>query len=252
MSNVERISKELDADRARLANTLNDLTDTVSSHSVAKEVSDTIITVGCDLAQKAWSTLRDQPAGCVLVALGLGLLAAGSQRPQRPVQTAQRNMVDPITAMDGFDARVAAADRQLRDEMTGEIDRLPRASRLRAALDTGLGQLPPQARQRVIKARKAVISAQEKVEEQPKRAARKSKGFIVEQPLAAGALAVGFGTLLGTLLPGTRQEDALLGERRDALMAEARNALEEEMLKTKAKAAKALHRAAKPDGELHL
>lgn len=236
MSNINTISQRVKADRAQLASSLDALTDTVQPQKLAQDFTSATNDIGRDLAQKAWGTLRDNPAGGLLVTIGLGLLASGQQR--RPTATAQPApvAVPPEDAMAGFDARVAEADAELRAEMTGEMEPRPEASRLKAALNAGLDHLSPQARQRVVKARQAVVSAQETIERKSRKAVRKTQGFAYEQPLTVGALALGFGVLAGTLLPSTRREDALLGRRRDALMAEARNALEEEMLKAKAQA----------------
>ncbi len=236
MSDIEHISERVEADRARLAQSLDSLTDTVNPQSLAREVSAAANDIGGDLAQKAWGTLRENPAGGLLMAIGVGLLASGAQSRPAPRQRPQRIATEPTIAMVGFDARVAQADAEIRGEMTGELEPQPQASRMKAALDSGLEKLPPKARKRVVKARRAAIAAQENVERQARRAARKTSGFVHEQPLTAGALALGFGVLAASLLPGTRKEDALMGKRRDALMAEARNALEEEMLKVKAQA----------------
>ena len=234
MSDIENISKQVEADRARLAQSLDALTDTVKPQSLAQEVTTAANDIGGELAQKAWGSLRENPAGGLLVTIGLGLLAAGSQRRPLPVAQPQPVAVHPNQALVGFDARVAEADAEMRADMTGEMQPRPQASKLKSAMNAGLDHLPPKARKRVLDARKAVISAQESIEQQSRRAARKTKGFVYEQPLTVGALALGFGVLAGTLLPGTRREDALLGERRDKLMADARNAMEEEMLKAKA------------------
>lgn len=236
MSDIDHISERVEADRARLASSLDALTDTVSPQSLAREVSAAANDIGGDMAQKAWSTLRGNPAGGLLVAIGMGLLASGSQPRPAPQQQPRRVATEPTIAMVGFDERVAEADAEMRAEMTGQLEPRPEASRMKAALNSGLEKLPPKARQRVLKARQAAISAQESIERQTRRAARKTSGFIHEQPLTAGALALGFGVLAASLLPGTRREDALMGKRRDALMADARNALEEEMLKVKAQA----------------
>ena len=233
MSDIDHISRQVEADRAGLARSLDALTDTVNSQNLVQDVSSAATDIGGEIAQKAWNTLRENPAGGLLLAIGVGLLANGAQ--QRPAHTPTRQPVatEPDSTMVGFDSRVAKADAAMRAEMTGEFERPPQASRMKAALDTGLDKLPPKARKRIIQARQAAISAQESIEKQTRRAARKTKGFAYEQPLAAGALALGFGVLAATLLPGTQREDALMGKRRDALMADARNALEEEILKAK-------------------
>jgi len=234
MSDVDRISKSVEEDRARLASSLDALTETVNPRSLADEVSTAANDMGGDLADKAWQTLRQNPAGGVLVAIGVGLLAGGTERrPPSSQQTRQATATEPNTTMTSLDERMAATDRDLRAAVTGEPEPTPEASKMRAALESGLEKLPSKARQRVIKARLAAISAQESIERQTRRTARQTKGFVYEQPLTAGALALGFGVVAAALLPGTRREDALMGRRRDALLADARNALEEEMLKLK-------------------
>jgi len=100
---------------------------------------------------------------------------------------------------------------------------------LREKLNDGLEALPTTARDRVLKARKAALSAQEKVELQARKAAQKSQTFMHDQPLAVGALAVGMGALIGALLPSTRREDDLLGEHRDTVMSVAKSTLHEEL-----------------------
>jgi ElaB/YqjD/DUF883 family membrane-anchored ribosome-binding protein len=249
MSDIDHISQQVEADRARLARSLDALTDTVNPQSLAQDVSSAATDIGGEIAQKAWNTLRENPAGGLLVAIGVGLLASGVQQRPAPERAPPRAATEPTTAMTGFDNRVAAADAAMRAEMTGEIERPPKAFRMKAALETGLDKLPPKARQRVVQARQAAISAQESIEKQTRRAARKTKGFAYEQPLVASALALGFGVLAATLLPGTRREDALMGKRRDALMADARNALEEELLKAKHQAQNKL--AAKTNQSVH-
>lgn len=229
MSNIEKIAAEVQADRARLARSLDDLTDTVQPRKISDDVARVATDMGGDLAQKAWGTVRDNPAGGLLVSIGLGLLSAGPNRSAAPAQ--QPVAVDPDDALMGFDERIAAADAAMAP---------PEASRLKAAIDTGLDQLPPKARARVVKAREAAISAQETVERKARRAVRKTTGFVHDQPLTVGALALGFGVLAGTLLPGTRREDDLMGHRRDALMADARRAFEEELQNAKQQASKAL------------
>lgn len=236
MSDINHISERVDQDRARLARSLDTLTDIVKPQKMAEDLTTAATDIGGDIANKAWGTLRDNPAGGLLVTIGLGLLASGQQRRSAPPPQPSATAVDPETAMAGFDARVQQADADMR------AAHHPEASRLKAALTSGLDHLPTKAQKRVIDARKAALAAQEKVERQAKRATRKAKGFAYEQPLTVGALALGFGVLAGTLLPGTRREDALLGKRRDALMANARHALQDEMQKAKMQAEQAIAR----------
>ncbi|SFS21253.1 DUF3618 domain-containing protein [Yoonia litorea] len=235
MSNIDNISREVEDERARLSQSLDALSDTIEPKALAQEATTVANDVATALAQQAWSILRNNPAGGVLVAAGLGLLATGAERRDPGANPHPHATPGPNDDMRGFDARLAAADAEMKAEFTGQMEPQPQASRLRETLQQGLDQLPPAARKRVVQARKAAIDAQEKVEKGAKKAVKSTKTFTYEQPLTVGALALGFGVLAGALLPGTRREDALLGERRDALMAEARRALEQEMDKAKLK-----------------
>ena len=234
MDDLDQISGQVEADRARLAQSLDALTETVNPQKLAQDATAAVNDLGGNLARNAWGALRDNPAGGLLVTIGLGLMASGTS--PRPVPEPRTTAADPDEAFDGFDTRVAQADAEMRAEMTGQYEPEHETSRLQAAIDHGLDQLPPQARDRVVAAREAAINAQDKIERQTRRAAQKTKGFVQEQPLAAGAIALGFGVLAGTLLRGTRREDALLGARRDALMQDARDVLEAELAKAKSQA----------------
>lgn len=57
--------------------------------------------------------------------------------------------------------------------------------------------------------------------------------FINDNPLAAGALALGIGALLGALLPSTEKENAWMGETRDRLVHQAREVVEQTVEQSK-------------------
>lgn len=239
MRDFDEMERKVSSDRARLSASLEALHAVVNPEAVTRQVSETARSAGGELGVQAWSAARANPAAFALVGTGLALLLTGagtrsdndaaiakSAHPRRP----DSKTVSPKEAMAGFDARVEQAQDQMNEEMTGMIDDpSPRAERLRAALDRGLDRLPSAARTRVVNARRAALAAQERVEKHADRAAAKARGFHEEQPLAAGALALGFGALLGALLPSTRREDALLGRERDALMRRAQETFHAEM-----------------------
>src|SRR6056297_3576877 len=108
MSNIDRISQRVEADRAELAHALDALTETVNPQTVVDELTAAATDIGGAMTNKAWGSLRDNPAGGLLVTLGLGLLASGP--PKRPRAKAQAVATDPDAALAGFDARVAKAD----------------------------------------------------------------------------------------------------------------------------------------------
>src|SRR5690606_20219920 len=55
------------------------------------------------------------------------------------------------------------------------------------------------------------------------RAENDLEDFLYENPLAAGAVAIGVGALIGGLLPSTRREDELMGDARDEVVHRAAN-----------------------------
>lgn len=243
MSDLDKLEARVAADRAALSHSLADLTDSLSPRSVGARLDALAKGYGGEIGRQVYDVARSNPAAVALVGTGLALLATGTGKTQRAPET---------TAPQGnFDTRVRAADKAMRREMTGEMSSRPSAAQLSAALDRGLDRLPPKARDRVLKARKSAIAAQERVEAQARRAYAKSQRGYMEQPLAAGALAVGLGAIVGALLPGTRQEDRMLGARRDALMDDARAILSEEMEKLHAVAANRLSDVTEPRAHTH-
>lgn len=236
MPATDRLEKQVDADRRRLTASLSGLSGTLAPQSVTQQLSAAAHSYGGQLGQQAVSAAKRNPAALILAGAGLALMFTGPGG-RRPRQAApEPAAVPPEAAFAGFDERVAAADAAMKEEMTGMSEESFRSSKMREALNTGLDALPDSARKRVLKARKAALQAQEKVEAHAAHAAARGRTFYEQNPLAAGAIALGLGALIGALLPATRREDELLGAHRDALAAKAEAALREEMDKLYLKA----------------
>ena len=107
------------------------------------------------------------------------------------------------------------------------------ARSLRDGVRDGLGDLPEEARHRVVKARLAAIEAQHEVERQMRHAGDYAQRNAREHPLLVGALALGIGVALGAALPRTSTEDRMIGARRDRLMDEADRIFREEASKVR-------------------
>ena len=232
MSDYRDIEREAAAERQNLASSLDALSAAVNPDNMKQHAAVLAEHYGGDLGRQAWGAAKQNPAAFALLGAGLGLLFTGTgTRPEsRPPEP---TAVPPEQAFDGFDERVAAADAKMNKEMSGMIEqaKAPRAAWLREKLNDGLDALPASAQERVLKARKAALNAQEAVEAQAHAAAKQTKTFMNDQPMAVGAIAVGLGALIGSLLPSTRREDHLLGERRDATMAAAKATLQGELNK---------------------
>lgn len=235
MPGTDSLEQQVDENRRRLAASLHGLTGTLAPRSVTEQLTEAAHSYGGQLGQQAVSAAKRNPAALVLTGAGLALMLTGSGGRPRPAAP-QPAAVPPEAAFAGFDERVAAADAAMKKEMTGMSDESFRASKMRETLNAGLDALPDAARKRVLKARTAALQAQEKVEAHAARAAKRGRTFYDQNPLAAGAIALGLGALIGALLPATRREDELLGAHRDALAAKAEAALREEMDKLYQKA----------------
>jgi len=215
MSDFNDIERAAAAERQALAASMDALSSAVNPENVQTHAAALVETYGGDLGRQAWGAAKQNPAAFALVGAGLSLLLSGTgTRPE--TRKAKPALVPTEQAYAGFDERVAAADEEMQAEVSsaGSQDEAPSAAWLRAKLTDGLDALPPGARERVVAARETALDAQEKVEAQARAAAKKSRGFLHDQPLAVGALALGFGALVGALLPSTRREDDLLGQHR--------------------------------------
>ncbi|ATG40521.1 hypothetical protein [Phaeobacter piscinae] len=213
-------------DRVALSKSLDTLAVSLSPDRIAAQVSATASHYGGEISQQLWSTARANPAALALVGTGIALLMSGTGQRRAAGGVPQQ----PTPAH----PRVVSAEHAVAS--TG-----PSAKRLGAALDYGLDKLPPKARKQVRKARLTALQIQEDLERRAARLSHASQKGITAQPFVAGGLAFGLGAIAAALLPQTRQEDALLGEKRDALMAEARDIMQQEMRKLADKGETALH-----------
>ena len=222
--NLEQI---IEADRSMLERALGQLTQAISPEQISNRVAREVQTRGGTLGTSVMDAARANPAGAVLVGVGIAALLAGPKRPHaapshdvRDTATAQGfSGRDPLTSK--FDRRVEAAD--------AAEDAEPRAPKLRAALNAGLASLPEPARERVLETRRAALDVQEKLDAKAAAAARRARSFHQRQPLSTGAVALGLGAVLAAVLPRTRVEDDMLGARRDALLEQAELALRDEI-----------------------
>ena len=106
-----------------------------------------------------------------------------------------------------------------------------RAKAFGSSIAQGTENFSEEARERVISARRAALSAGESTRKLAKEGAKTAQDFFDNQPLVVGALAVAFGAALGGLLPRNRLEDEYLGSHRDDLVRSAERIFDEERRK---------------------
>ncbi|UWR99344.1 hypothetical protein [Phaeobacter inhibens] len=225
-SELTDLESDVARDRVALSKSLDTLAVSLSPDRIATQVSATASHYGGEISQQLLSTARANPAALALVGTGIALLMSGAGQRREPGPRPQPNT--PTRTPATPTAQPVA-------------NKGPSAKRLRAALDHGLDRLPPKARKQIRKARLAAIHIQEDLERRAAKLSRASQEGVAAQPLVAGGLAFGLGAIAAALLPQTRQEDALLGEKRDALMAEARDILQQEMRSLANKGETTLH-----------
>lgn len=126
--------------------------------------------------------------------------------------------------------------KQAKDATTDAMSSVARsasdtASALGSRIAEGTEMLSEEARQRVIAARRAAISAGQSTQKTLRRGKQSAGDYFENQPLVVGALAVALGAAIGGLIPRSRFENETFGSRRDRLVQEADRILEEEKRK---------------------
>lgn len=235
--NLSELEKRLDREREALAQSIDRLGDTLSPSRLSTEARETAETWGRTVGRQVWDATRENPAAFSLVGAGIALLLSGTGRrdeldgirPERSAPPTRSVVADPDPAISYPPA----------PPMPSRQPHRASASRMRATLHSGMSRLPPEAQRRVLRARRAAIEAQDAVERHASRVSYQARKLVNGKPIPVAAVAFGIGALAAALLPGTRREDELLGERRDVLVAEARNLLrhESEALGERARAA---------------
>ncbi|SDY35297.1 hypothetical protein [Citreimonas salinaria] len=234
-SSLDGLEDRVNKDREALAQSLDALSSTLAPQHISRTAEE----YGNQMIRTVTEQARNNPAAFALLGAGLAMVVTGAGR------RTESDVLEAPVPPGGVGAIPAPGTEARLGPVTGPSDRRTpatstdgshrvSAARLRAAMDHGLDKLSPAARARVRRARQQVIDAQEALERRAERAARQSGAFVRSQPIAAGALAFGFGAIAAALVPGTRAEDRMMGSRRDALMAEATMAFERELDHAKA------------------
>ena len=226
MPDLNEIERDVAAQRQSFAASFNALSAALDGENVKQHIAALAEQYGGDIGRQAWGAAKKNPAAFALMGAGLAMMLSGTgARPE--AKPPESSTADPEEATWGMDEEDARADAKVNAQAaTSPPDISPRAASLRARLNDGLEALPKAAQTRVLKARKAALAAQEKVES---KTTRKSKTALHNQPLAIGAVGLGIGAVIGAFLAPTRREKEKLGEHRDALMAKAKATLQDEL-----------------------
>lgn len=140
-----------------------------------------------EFARNLGNTIKANPVPALMTAAGMVWLYAGQSR-QPSASTGQ-------SRTHAMGERV----QDMREGVSGKLD---------------------SARQRT---GESMHHAADRARDGARRANEGARRMLNENPMAAGAIAIAVGALLGSLLPSTRKEDELLGRTSDRLKGEARH-----------------------------
>ncbi|WP_179378796.1 DUF3618 domain-containing protein [Jannaschia marina] len=236
------IERDIEAERAALARSLDALQRQLSPEAMMDQVSSFARENGSELADNAMRKARENPLALALTGAGLAWLIAGpAKRVHAPApRTAavgyddrDYEQVDGLRTeepSESFEARLARLEQDDFDPAVHAGAMPPRRPKtetsrgeqsLRDRLMEGTEMMTEAARERVIAAREAAIAAERRLEARARDYGHAGREAYDSQPLIGVLVAFGVGALAGALLPRTRTEDAYLGETRDRAVAEA-------------------------------
>jgi F0F1-type ATP synthase membrane subunit b/b' len=253
-STIKEIENRLRNDRADLASTLADLAGRIAPEYLSEQVSQMVKDYARPAAKKAEEAVRANPVGFAVAGAGLAwlLLSARKDGEETPV----RVETDPITAQDGLsdawldeidELREAASDRLQKLEIdaasntekaadyASERARMVSdfASDLRDSLQSGLGDLGDEARDRVVRAREAAYSARLNLQDRAKETGHSGKKMIKDHPLITAALGIAIGAAIVNAMPKPDLNRRSFGPRTNRLIDEARSIYDEEKSRLK-------------------
>jgi gas vesicle protein len=259
LNNPDQIEREIEKDREALRRTLDDLQGELSLDGLSRRLTGSVRKNGAEWAEAASDAARANPIALGLTGIGLAWMifgrghdpvhsfgqpshnrsdrnehyAAMASKPAQPYKS-RPPFSRPAWASDDkqeADRNVdATSDRSIGSgKEHGMIDSAKDKSlHLRDRLSEGTEDMSEEARRRIEAARRKALDASDAVSRQMAQANRKIARNYDNEPLLFGALALLGGAALGTMLPGTRREDELLGDYREQLFDEAEKVYQEE------------------------
>ncbi len=222
---ADQIERDIEDERARMRDTLNDLQQKLSLDSIVADIGGLFRGQG-DIARSVSETVGRNPAAVALVGVGLAWLwlgrdrttpaASGTQDTGRP---SGQGRSDPAPGMMGA---VRDATNAVGDAVSDTASAVGEAaSALTDRLSAGLEGLSDDAKARVLAARRAAHDARLSSAAAVKDGARAATGFFEDQPLVVGALALALGAAIGGVLQRSKIEDDTMGDSSDQLFADA-------------------------------
>lgn len=218
-----QLEREIDATRADLAATLEELEHRLSPSDLLGQLWDQVRRHGSDFGGNLGQSVKDNPVPVLLTSIGIAwMMASNGRRHAGNGANGHHRLYDEGRLADsehGAGERLRESGERLREsgQRMGE--------RIRGTRDSLLHRAGT-AREGLMSARERMASSAHSMGDRARsmssgaryRASRARAGFghlLEEQPLLLGALGLAAGAIAGAVLPPTEQEDRAFGAARD-------------------------------------
>ena len=195
----EVLQHEVDAARERLGVRLDTLSHRLSPGELLDQALSTVKEHGGEFSHNLGSQVKQNPLPMILTGVGLSWLMMGTRSPQPYGQS--YTVGSRPSAGDRASGAADAAKSAMHSAAGRTRDMKERAGEMSHSLHERAGDMNRSLHQGVDSMAERAHSAQQQLE-----------AFCRDQPVLAGSLGIAFGALLGSMLPHTRQEDALIGD----------------------------------------
>ncbi|GAB3537701.1 hypothetical protein GCM10027343_01510 [Noviherbaspirillum agri] len=254
----EEIESDIERTRAEVSSTI----DAIQSKLTPGQMMDQAVayartSLPADFGANLGNAVRDNPLPVALIGVGLAwLMASGrnadGQARQRRAAAARYDEYDDYGsyaesgagvdlghqdqegAMKRAAGKLSETGRGLKDKAS-ETSRgiKDKTSELGHRISDRTSAVTGRAREMGHGARERLGAIGERSQQSYYRTRDNVSHMVEEQPLVLGAVGLAVGALLGAMLPGTRREDEMMGDKRDQLVGRAKETLREQAASAK-------------------
>jgi hypothetical protein len=221
---------------------MNDLQERLSTDKIVGLLSDSLRSVGADLATSVSETIRKNPVPAALVGFGLAWLAASAAK-----RDADDDGHMPRPSRDGLGASADFGAHRPLGHPTAfrqADEHNPSPDGFMADLRTRAAHLTTHATEGIEALAQKLATGTDDMTSAAHRAAQSLARSAWKEPLAIGGATLVGGAIVGAMLPATDHEDRAIGVYRDQLFDQTERAFAEERRKLGTTAAAAVDAAA--------
>lgn len=205
---IKDIEREIDRDRSHFSETLSALENKLSPGQIVDQALGYAKRNGGDFSDNLVRTVASNPIPTILTGIGVAWMALS----QNSSSLAGNQSTGSFTHGSG-----------LSDSWSNAKDK---ASGYEGELSGAAHRAGERAQQMAGDARHSAHEISARGRQQWQRTSRQAWHFFEENPLAIGAAAVAIGTLIGSAIPVTEREKAMLGQAGEQMVDEAKTAVD--------------------------